>query len=145
VPAAVAFAPIEAIGGDTGLVLLQRTLACARLAGPAGRRHRLQAGKAAPATLRVGDTVDFWRVESLEPGRRLRLARRDEIAGPRLLEFEVGAGWRRMHDPADRDLRPRGLGSAAPTGCAVPAARGGVRGDAARDRARGLATRQAVG
>jgi hypothetical protein len=33
--------------------------------------------------------VDFWRVESLEPGRRLRLAAEMKLPGRAWLEFEV--------------------------------------------------------
>jgi hypothetical protein len=39
------------------------------LVGGVGPRRRHRDAEA----LRVGDTVDFWRVEVLEPGRRLRL------------------------------------------------------------------------
>jgi hypothetical protein len=42
-----------------------------------------------PMTLRVGDAVDFWRVEALEPGRRLRLAAEMKLPGRAWLEFEV--------------------------------------------------------
>ena len=33
----------------------------------------LRRGRRDPDNLRVGDTVDCWRVETIEPGRRLRL------------------------------------------------------------------------
>ena len=39
--------------------------------------------------LQAGDTVDFWRVEALEPGRRLRLAAEMKLPGRAWLEFEV--------------------------------------------------------
>jgi hypothetical protein len=39
--------------------------------------------------LRIGETVDFWRVEALEPGRRLRLAAEMKVPGRAWLEFEV--------------------------------------------------------
>jgi Protein of unknown function (DUF2867) len=39
--------------------------------------------------LRVGDTVDFWRVESLEVDRRLRLAAEMKIPGRLWLQFEI--------------------------------------------------------
>ena len=44
---------------------------------------------ASATSLRVGDTVDFWRVEALEPGRRLRLAAEMKLPGRAWLEFEV--------------------------------------------------------
>ena len=74
-PPAVAFRPIQRIGGDTGwyawnsLWRLRGFLDL--LAGGVG----VQAWTARhPRVSRVGDTVDFWRVEALEPDRRLRLA-----------------------------------------------------------------------
>ena len=39
--------------------------------------------------LRVGDTVDFWRVERLEPDRVLRLAAEMRLPGRLWLQFEV--------------------------------------------------------
>ena len=55
----------------------------------------LRRGRPDPETLRVGDTLDFWRVESIEPGRFLRLAAEMKLPGRAWLEFEVtgdGAG-----------------------------------------------------
>ena len=73
-PGAAAFAPIQAIGGATGwyrwnwLWRLRGLLDL--LVGGVGMRR----GRPHPAQLRVGDAVDFRRVEALEPNRRLRLA-----------------------------------------------------------------------
>lgn len=39
--------------------------------------------------LRVGDAVDFWRVEALEPGRLLRLRAEMQLPGRGWLQFEV--------------------------------------------------------
>ena len=36
-----------------------------------------------------GHTLDFWRVEAFEPGRRLRLAAEMKVPGRAWLEFEV--------------------------------------------------------
>ena len=91
-PAAAAFAPIQAIGGDTGwygwdgLWRLRGLLDL--LVGGVGMRR----GRPYPALLRVGDTVDFWRVEALEPNRRLRLAAEMKVPGRAWLEFEVVEG-----------------------------------------------------
>ncbi len=46
-----------------------------------GRRH--------PEYLRVGDTVDCWRVEAFEPGRKLRLAAEMKLPGRAWLEFDL--------------------------------------------------------
>jgi uncharacterized protein YbjT (DUF2867 family) len=95
VPAAAAFAPIERIGGETGWygwgALWRLRGALDLLAGGVGMRR----GRRDPARLAVGDTVDFWRVEAIEPGRRLRLAAEMRVPGRAWLEFELtgtGAG-----------------------------------------------------
>lgn len=55
------------------------------LAGGVGMRR----GRPSPDRLRVGDTLDFWRVESIEPGVRLRLSAEMRLPGRAWLEFEV--------------------------------------------------------
>ena len=40
-------------------------------------------------TLRVGDVLDCWRVEAMEPDRRLRLSADMKLPGRAWLEFEV--------------------------------------------------------
>ena len=42
-----------------------------------------------PNHLRVGDTVDCWRVEAIEPAQRLRLAAEMKLPGRAWLEFQV--------------------------------------------------------
>jgi hypothetical protein len=39
----------------------------------------------------VGDTIDFWRVVSVDPGRRLTLLAEMRLPGTATLEFEVEA------------------------------------------------------
>lgn len=84
-----AFTPVLRIGGDTGwyyanwLWRLRGLLD--RLFGGSGLRR----GRRDPDFLHVGDTVDFWRVEALEPNRRLRLAAEMKLPGHAWLEFEV--------------------------------------------------------
>jgi hypothetical protein len=46
-----------------------------------GRRH--------PTELRVGDAIDFWRVEAFEADRLLRLRAEMRLPGRAWLEFEV--------------------------------------------------------
>jgi hypothetical protein len=89
VPPGAAFRPIERIGGDTGWYGWNRLWRLRGfldlLAGGVGTRR----GRRSRDTLRVGDTVDFWRVEALEPGRRLLLAAEMKLPGRAWLEFEV--------------------------------------------------------
>lgn len=56
-----------------------------QLAGGVGMRRGRPVGRG----LRVGDALDFWRVEVLEPGRRLRLHAEMRLPGRAWLEFEV--------------------------------------------------------
>ncbi|MEO7651745.1 MAG: SDR family oxidoreductase [Bryobacteraceae bacterium] len=84
-----AFAPIRRIGGTRGWYygswLWQLRGLLDRLFGGVGLRR----GRRDPDFLRVGDTVDFWRVEAFEPDRRLRLAAEMKLPGRAWLEFEV--------------------------------------------------------
>ncbi|CAN5662333.1 SDR family oxidoreductase [soil metagenome] len=88
-PPEAAFRPIQRIGGDTGwyawngLWRLRGFLDM--LAGGVGMRR----GRPSPSDLRVGDTLDFWRVEALQPDRHLRLVAEMRLPGRAWLEFEV--------------------------------------------------------
>jgi uncharacterized protein YbjT (DUF2867 family) len=84
-----AFRPIERIGGETGWYatdwfwLLRGLLD--RLRGGVGLRR----GRRDPRRVRVGDAVDFWRVEQVEPGHLLRLCAEMKMPGRLWLQFEV--------------------------------------------------------
>lgn len=49
----------------------------------------LRRGRRDPDDLRVGDALDFWRVESVEPGKLLRLRAEMKVPGQAWLQFEV--------------------------------------------------------
>ncbi|HQZ16699.1 MAG TPA: SDR family oxidoreductase [Vicinamibacteria bacterium] len=87
--AAEAFRPIQRIGGSTGWYawngLWHVRGFLDMLSGGVGLRR----GRRSPEDLRVGDTVDFWRVEALERDRLLRLAAEMKVPGRAWLEFEV--------------------------------------------------------
>jgi uncharacterized protein YbjT (DUF2867 family) len=88
-PPARAFAPIQRLGGTTGWYygnwLWQLRGLLDLLVGGIGLRR----GRRHAISLRVGDTVDWWRVEAFEPDRRLRLAAEMRLPGRAWLEFEV--------------------------------------------------------
>jgi hypothetical protein len=92
VPPEAAFAPIARIGGRTGwywATWLWRVRGLFDLlVGGIGMRR----GRRHPVELRVGDTVDWWRVEVFEPGCRLRLRSEMKSSGRAWLEFEVEPG-----------------------------------------------------
>jgi len=86
---AEAFAAVRRIGGATGWYafnwLWQLRGMIDLLIGGAGMRR----GRAHFDQLRVGDTIDCWRVVGLEPNRKLRLAAEMRLPGRAWLEFEV--------------------------------------------------------
>ena len=92
VSAADAFRVVTSIGGDTGwyawnsLWKLRGLLDV--LVGGVGLRR--SGPRKAP--LKIGDEVDFWRVEQLEPDRRLRLKAEMILPGEAWLEFEISGG-----------------------------------------------------
>ncbi|MDT0330665.1 SDR family oxidoreductase [Nocardiopsis lambiniae] len=49
----------------------------------------LRRGRRDPGRLRVGDSLDFWRVEEVVPGELLRLRAEMRLPGPAWLEFTV--------------------------------------------------------
>lgn len=90
-----AFALIQRIGGATGWYGAQwfwtlRGL-IDRLRGGTGLRR----GRRDANDLRIGDAVDFWRVEHLEAGRLLRLAAEVKMPGRLWLQFEVDSSGER--------------------------------------------------
>lgn len=88
-PAADTWRVVEAIGGGNGYYHLDALWVWRgrvdELVGGSGLRR----GRRDPYTLRVGDTVDFWRVVAHEPGRRLTLLAEMKTPGSAALHFEV--------------------------------------------------------
>jgi uncharacterized protein YbjT (DUF2867 family) len=86
---ASAFRAIERIGGSTGWYawnwLWRIRGALDLLVGGVGMRR----GRPSPTALRVGDTVDFWRVDAVMPERLVRLVAEMRLPGRAWLEFEI--------------------------------------------------------
>jgi uncharacterized protein YbjT (DUF2867 family) len=89
VPATAAFAPILRIGGDAGWyycnTLWRLRGALDLLVGGVGLRR----GRRRADELHPGDALDFWRVESVEPDRLLRLRAEMKVPGRAWLQFET--------------------------------------------------------
>jgi uncharacterized protein YbjT (DUF2867 family) len=89
VPPSAAFAPIRSIGGSNGWyfanLLWKLRGALDLLVGGVGLRR----GRRDPHNLMAGDALDFWRVESIEQDRELRLVAEMKIPGRAWLQFEV--------------------------------------------------------
>jgi uncharacterized protein YbjT (DUF2867 family) len=94
---AEAFTPIRRLGGRVGwyhanLLWRIRGALDLLLGGPGLRR-----GRRDPERLVPGDTLDFWRVEAIEPDHLLRLSAEMRLPGRAWLQFEVtGEGDRTM-------------------------------------------------
>lgn len=69
----------------------------------------LRRGRRDAKDLRVGDALDFWRVDAYEPGRLLRLRAEMKLPGRAWLQFEAepNAGGARLRQTAF--FEPRGL------------------------------------
>jgi uncharacterized protein YbjT (DUF2867 family) len=109
-PPAAVWRVVEGIGGDAGWYSLPVAWRLRglldRLAGGAGLRR----GRRDPRHLRVGDAVDFWRVEALEPGRLLRLRAEMRLPGRAWLELTVRPGDDGGTEYAQRAIfHPHGL------------------------------------
>jgi uncharacterized protein YbjT (DUF2867 family) len=88
-PADAVFAIAAGIGGDRGWFVADflwtvRGIADKLVGGPGMRR-----GRRHPDHLRVGDALDFWRVEAYEPPRLLRLRAEMRLPGEAWMEWVV--------------------------------------------------------
>lgn len=87
-----AWAVITSIGGKAGWPAYDplwrlRAIVDRIVGGPGMRR-----GRRHPTEVRAGDTIDWWRVVGLEPGRRLTLLAEMRLPGSAVLELEVEPG-----------------------------------------------------
>lgn len=88
-PAARVFRRFSCLGGRRGWLYWNWAWevrgAVDRLLGGVGMRR----GRRDPMDVRVGDAIDFWRVEAVEHGRMLRLRAEMKLPGRAWLEFEA--------------------------------------------------------
>jgi len=77
-----------------------------RLVGGVGFRR----GRRHPQNLRVGDALDFWRVEAIKPGQLLRLRAEMKVPGRAWLEFQAtDAGDQKTKLVQTAYFAPKGL------------------------------------
>lgn len=86
---AAAFGSFSRLGGDRGWLYANWAWRARgivdRLMGGVGLRR----GRRDPEHVHVGDAVDFWRVEAVEPDRLLRLRAEMKVPGRAWLQFEA--------------------------------------------------------
>jgi hypothetical protein len=110
VPVEFVWEQIERIGGDNGwfgagwLWFLRGVLD--RMLGGVGLRR----GRRDPEHLRLGDSVDFWRVDELAKGSMLRLYAEMILPGKAWLEFQVYEEDGKTVLRQEAQFEPRGLG-----------------------------------
>ncbi|MCY9785362.1 SDR family oxidoreductase [Nocardiopsis sp. EMB25] len=100
---------IEGIGGDRGWYSWPLAWAARGWIDLAVGGVGLRRGRRDPARLRVGDSLDFWRVEEVVPGELLRLRAEMRLPGLAWLELEVGREGGRTVYRQRALFRPRGL------------------------------------
>ena len=87
-PADAVYRSFAGLGGKRGWLYMdwawQLRGMTDRLCGGVGMRR----GRRDPDDLRVGDALDFWRVEVVEPGRLIRLRAEMKVPGRAWLEFQ---------------------------------------------------------
>ena len=104
------WACIERIGGENGwygsdwLWYLRGLLD--RIFGGVGLRR----GRRDPIKLRIGDSLDFWRVEDYEEGKKLRLYAEMILPGKAWLEFNLEKVDGKVKATQIATFQPRGLG-----------------------------------
>lgn len=113
-PAEAVWAAIESIGAENGWYSLPAAWQARGLIDRALGGVGLRRGRRDPRRLRVGDAVDFWRVEEVVPGRLLRL--RAEMRLPGLAWLELGVG---REGAVGRDAAAGREGDAARPGAAA--------------------------
>ena len=88
-PAELVWDTVRRIGGKRGYYYANSLWVLRggfdRLIGGVGLRR----GRRHPTDLRLGDTLDFWRVVGIDPGKRLTLIAEMKVPGTAVLEFTV--------------------------------------------------------
>ena len=104
------FRVFTGLGGQTGWLAWNwawraRGLVDRILGGPGLRR-----GRRHPSEIFVGEVIDFWRVEAIEPGRSLRLRAEMRLPGRAWLQWDVTSAKSGAQLTQTASFAPKGLG-----------------------------------
>jgi uncharacterized protein YbjT (DUF2867 family) len=103
------YATVTGIGGDRGWYVTPLLWSLRgwidKLVGGVGMRR----GRRHPDRLRVGDSLDFWRVEVVEPPSLVRLRAEMRLPGDAWLEWRIAPSDRGSHLTQRAIFAPRGL------------------------------------
>jgi uncharacterized protein YbjT (DUF2867 family)/uncharacterized protein YndB with AHSA1/START domain len=114
-PVAAVFRAFTGLGGTRGWLHMNWAWrirgAIDRLCGGVGRRR----GRRDADDIRVGEALDFWRVEAVEPDQLLRLRAEMKVPGKAWLQFEVAAPQEGSHPIPTQTafFAPKGLSGLA--------------------------------
>lgn len=100
---------VTSLGGQTGWLssgfLWELRGLLDRLSGGVGLRR----GRRSETDLRLGDAVDFWRVDAIVPGRLLRLRAEMKLPGRAWIQFEIESKAHGTELRQTAFFEPRGL------------------------------------
>jgi uncharacterized protein YbjT (DUF2867 family) len=83
------FNVVTHVGGEHGWFFMNWAWRLRGFIDRIGGGVGLQRGRRNPDELRVGDAVDFWRVEAIEPNKLIRLRAEMKVPGRAWLQFEI--------------------------------------------------------
>jgi uncharacterized protein YbjT (DUF2867 family) len=111
--AARTFAGIEGLGGDHGWPYANALWRVRGLMDRAVGGVGMRLGRRDPDHVRVGDAIDFWRVEAVRRPELLRLRAEMKVPGRAWLQFEVSGDERSSTVVQTAFFEPRGLSGLA--------------------------------
>jgi uncharacterized protein YbjT (DUF2867 family) len=88
-PAEAIFLAFSGIGGERGWMYMDWAWAIRGWMDKAVGGVGLRRGRRHPDDIRAGESLDFWRVETLNPGQCMRLRAEMKVPGKAWLEFQV--------------------------------------------------------
>ena len=108
-PAATTFAEIERLGGTVGWPFANALWSVRGLMDRVVGGPGMRLGRRDPNHVRVGDAVDFWRVEAVDRPRLLRLRAEMKVPGRAWLQYEVVGDDEKAHITQTAFFEPKGL------------------------------------